>query len=95
MGHCLKTAAHREWNQPRDKNTLQSTKLTRVGDLECLTSNTKVEFGVCPVLFSFALVQYFLTIFPFPSFEMMMYILSHYTLEGCDLIDIAFIWVCS
>ena len=49
------------------------------------------EFGICPAVFSLALIQCFLTMSPSQCFRMVMYILCHYMMEVCDLLfDFAF-----
>ena len=49
MGCLLRKADNREWNQPKRKKWLRSTKLSRVGDLKrALTSDMEMQFGVCP-----------------------------------------------
>lgn len=47
---------------PREISVLQSTKLKGIRDLRsALTSDTDTDFGICPLGFSLALVQYFIT----------------------------------
>lgn len=43
-----------------------------------------LEFAL--LVFSIALVKYFLTMFPFTTFGMVICILCHYILELCDLL---------
>ena len=44
-----------------------------------------MSLEVVQVVFSLALIQYFLIVFPFLPFEMVMYILCHYVFELCNL----------
>ena len=67
---------------------LQSTKLKGVGDLKSILASDmemqSLEF--VHLVFSFALVQYFLTMLLLFDFEMVMYIWCHYMLEEvCDM----------
>ena len=70
----------------RHRNVLQSTKLKGVGDLKnILTSDVKMQFRVCPVVFDLVLFQYFLIMLPSIYFGI-RYILCHYMLEVCNLL---------
>ena len=55
---------------PRERSVLQSTKLTGVGDLKSvLTSDTEMQgLEFAQMVFSLALVQYFLTMLTSPTF---------------------------
>ena len=68
-------------------NVLQSTKLEGCGDLKSiLTSDMEMQsLEFAQMVFSLALVQYFLTILPFLHLEQVIYIQCHYMLGVCDL----------
>lgn len=87
MVYLSRKAANREWNSPKERSVLQSTKLTGVGDLKSvLTSDMEMQsLEFVQLIFSLTLVQYFLTMPPSLCFGMVMNILCHYMLEVCDL----------
>ena len=64
-----------------------STKLNRVGALKSIETSDMEMQGLefAQLVFSLALIQYFLTMLPFLHFEMVMYILCHCMLQVCDL----------
>ena len=67
---------------------LQSTKLKEVGYLKStLTSDMEMQsLEFAQLVFSLALVQYFLPMLPFLPFQLVMYILCHCMLKVCDLL---------
>jgi hypothetical protein len=73
---------------PRERSVLQSTKLKGIRELKsALTSDMEMQsLEFTQMVFSLALVQYFLTMIPLFPFEIVMYILLHCMWEVCDLI---------
>lgn len=79
MGYLLRIQPRCETN-PRNKYEVK--KLKTVGNLKsALPSDMKMQNLL---VFSLALVQYFLIMLPFLSFGMVMCILCHYILEVWD-----------
>jgi len=71
LGCLLGRGAHREWNKPRERSALQSAKLGEFSYLSPLTSNLELQNLEFSLLgFSFALIEYFLTMPPFLPFQM-------------------------
>ena len=69
VGYLPRKAANREWNQPKRKKCVAVNKAERSWRSEehYAIRHGDAEFGVCPLVFSLALVQDFLTGFPFYS----------------------------
>lgn len=84
----MKKAANSNGTSLRERNVLQLGEMKGVGDLKrVLTSDMELQsLEFAQQVFGLALVQYFLTMFPFPHFRMVMYILCHYMLEVCNLL---------
>ena len=72
---------------PRERSTLQSTKLKGAGKLKSTLKKDmemqSLEF--VQLVFSLVLLQHFLTVLSFLPLGMVVYILCHYMLELYDL----------
>jgi hypothetical protein len=82
VGYLSGKAANRDWTRSKGKSILQSAKLKGVGELKnILTSDMEMQsLEFAQLGFGLPLVQYFLTMLPFPHFGTVMHILCHYML---------------
>ena len=88
VGYLLRKAANKKRTSPRESSVVQPIKLEEVGDPKrALTLDVEIQsLQFAWLVFSLALVQYFLSRIPFLHFRMVMYILCYYMLEVCDLL---------
>ena len=88
MGYPSRGVAVREQNEPIRKKCVAVNKVewSWISEAHFDIRHGDTEFGVCPVGFALALVQYFLIMLPSLKFGIAMNILCNYILEVCDLL---------